>query len=283
MPRLPTPNSDNGTWGDILNSFLLVEHNSDGTLKASGSLATKADDSAVVHNTGNETVAGTKTFQSSPVVPTPTLGGHAASKTYVDSVVAGGAPDATTSTKGIVQLGGDLAGSGTTAAAPVITASAITNGKLADGAVGTSKLATGAVTSNEIADGTITNTDIASSAAIAKTKLAALNIGDSDVSALSESKITNLTTDLASKVPTSRTITTSTGLSGGGDLSADRTLSVTNDTTTQKVRVSKGGALQGTRQEINFIQGSNITLTTADDAGNNRVNVTVAAELQSRT
>lgn len=34
MQRLPTPGSDNGTWGDILNGFLEVEHNTDGTLKA---------------------------------------------------------------------------------------------------------------------------------------------------------------------------------------------------------------------------------------------------------
>lgn len=33
MQRLPIPGSDNGTWGEILNNYLLVEHNSDGTLK----------------------------------------------------------------------------------------------------------------------------------------------------------------------------------------------------------------------------------------------------------
>ena len=31
--RLPIPGSDNGTWGDILNSFLQVSHNSDGSLQ----------------------------------------------------------------------------------------------------------------------------------------------------------------------------------------------------------------------------------------------------------
>jgi len=31
--RLPTPGSDDGQWGTILNDFLLVEHNADGTLK----------------------------------------------------------------------------------------------------------------------------------------------------------------------------------------------------------------------------------------------------------
>jgi len=43
MPRLPQPGSDQGTWGDILNDFLGVEHNPDGTLKSLGSLASKAN------------------------------------------------------------------------------------------------------------------------------------------------------------------------------------------------------------------------------------------------
>lgn len=34
MARLPTPGSDDGTWGDILNDFLTVSHNADGTLGA---------------------------------------------------------------------------------------------------------------------------------------------------------------------------------------------------------------------------------------------------------
>jgi hypothetical protein len=54
-------------------------------------LAAKAADSAVVHNTGNETVAGVKTFTSSPAVPTPTTSGQAASKGYVDTAAAGAA------------------------------------------------------------------------------------------------------------------------------------------------------------------------------------------------
>lgn len=36
MARLPTPGSDDGAWGDLLNDFLLVEHNNDGTLKDAG-------------------------------------------------------------------------------------------------------------------------------------------------------------------------------------------------------------------------------------------------------
>jgi hypothetical protein len=115
MSRLPTPGGDTNIWGDVLNDFLLVEHNGDGThrtavnpdattttkgkLKLAGDLAgtadaptvpalsTKANDTAVVHATGDETVAGIKTFTSSPIVPTPSTGTQAAHKGYVDTTV----------------------------------------------------------------------------------------------------------------------------------------------------------------------------------------------------
>jgi len=35
MSRLPTPGSDTGTWGDVLNDFLSVSLNTNGTLKSS--------------------------------------------------------------------------------------------------------------------------------------------------------------------------------------------------------------------------------------------------------
>jgi len=117
MTRLPIPGSDDGSWGDILNDFLAQAHNTDGTLKASA-LASKADDSSVVHSSGNETVAGVKTFSSAPIVPTPSAPTEVANKTYVDNVAGSGStPDADASTKGKVQLAGDLSG---TAAAPTV-------------------------------------------------------------------------------------------------------------------------------------------------------------------
>ncbi|MEX2398808.1 MAG: hypothetical protein WD432_02060 [Candidatus Saccharimonadales bacterium] len=33
MPRLPIPGEDAGTWGDILNEFLEVSHQADGSLR----------------------------------------------------------------------------------------------------------------------------------------------------------------------------------------------------------------------------------------------------------
>jgi hypothetical protein len=54
----------------------------------------------------------------------------------------------------------------------------------------------------------------------------------SDPVTLAQSQVTNLTADLAAKVPTSRTLTAGTGLSGGGDLTANRTFNLANTAVT---------------------------------------------------
>jgi hypothetical protein len=51
-------------------------------------LATKANDTAVVHLSGTETISGTKTFASAPTVPAPSSTGQVANKAYVDQSVA---------------------------------------------------------------------------------------------------------------------------------------------------------------------------------------------------
>ncbi len=48
MARLPVPGADNGVWGNILNEFLSVELNADGTLKASGTIYGKADKTTTI-------------------------------------------------------------------------------------------------------------------------------------------------------------------------------------------------------------------------------------------
>src|SRR5581483_2089024 len=52
----------------------------------------------------DENIAGIKTFSSSPIVPTPTTATQAANKSYVDGVAIAGAPDSSTSVKGIVKM-----------------------------------------------------------------------------------------------------------------------------------------------------------------------------------
>jgi len=85
-------------------------------------------------------------------------------KEYVDGSVSSGAPDATSATPGKIQLAGDLGGTNSSAAVPVISNSAISTAKLADGAV----------TSAKILNGEITNDDISTTAAIADSKLATI-------------------------------------------------------------------------------------------------------------
>ena len=58
--------------------FLGVEHDADGT----------HDATKIVKMTGNQTIAGVKTFSSSPIVPTPTTDMQAATKLYVDTTVS---------------------------------------------------------------------------------------------------------------------------------------------------------------------------------------------------
>ncbi len=116
MIRLPKPGADDGVWGTLLNDYLSVEMQDNGTLK----IRTDGTLSNLAHTTGNETIAGVKTFTSSPVVPTPTGDYQVATKKYVDDAALGGdspTPDATTSSKGVVQLAGDLGG---TAASPTV-------------------------------------------------------------------------------------------------------------------------------------------------------------------
>ena len=102
-------------------------------------------------------------------------------KDYVDSSVSSGAPDATASLSGKIQLAGDLTGS---AASPAVATGAITEAKLADNAV----------TSAKIKDGEIVNADVSSTAAIAYSKLnltSSIVVGDLADNAVEEAKIKN--------------------------------------------------------------------------------------------
>lgn len=75
------------------------------------------------------------------------------------------------------------------------------------------------------------------------------------------------------------------GTAGTGDveeITLGTNLSLTgttlNASSSSSVEIAKnGGSTVGTRPRINFIEGSNVTLTVADDAGNNEVDVTIAA------
>jgi hypothetical protein len=71
--------------------------------------------------------------------------------------------------------------------------------------------------------------------------------GGTDVVTLAQSQVTNLGTDLAGKVPTARQVATSGGLQGGGDLTADRTLSPVYGTAVSTVCQGNDGRLSDSR------------------------------------
>ncbi len=205
MTRLPTPGSDDDTWGAILNDFLGQAHNADGSLKLSAVSAAgsyikpssgipQTDLSAPVQSSlasASSAVQSVNAKTGSNITLTATDIGAPTHLADLSDVNATGATDAqvlafdsgsgawsaatvssstvndaSTTTKGIVQLAGDIGG-GNNPAAPTISSGAITNAK------------------------------VSASAAIAKSKLAPLDIVDADVNAISEGKITNLTSDLA--------------------------------------------------------------------------------------
>ena len=170
------------------------------------SLATKEDSS----NKSNAALGTSTTFY-------PTQN---AVKTYVDAQVASATiADANASTKGKLQLAGDLAGTGSSAAAPIISNDAVTSAK--------------------IADATIVNADIATTAAIVDTKLATI---------ATPGKVSNSATT-ATSVNTNSAIVArdASGNFNAGTITANLTGNVTGNLTgnatnvTGTVAVANGG------------------------------------------
>jgi hypothetical protein len=75
--------------------------------------------------------------------------------------------------------------------------------------------------------------------------------GKTGVVTLDEGDVTNLTSDLAGKAPTARQIISGTGLSGGGDLTADRTLAVSYGTIAGTAAQGNDSRITGAEQTAN--------------------------------
>ena len=139
MARLPTPGGDDGDWGDVLNGFLEVAHNTDGTLSSS----------AVASALPNP-------------IPTTNLGsGTASSSNFLRGdgtwAVPSGAANATTSTPGLVQLDGDLGGTATSPTVTGIQGNEIATGTPNNGQVLTYNTGTSKWTATTLASAPVTN------------------------------------------------------------------------------------------------------------------------------
>jgi hypothetical protein len=114
-------------------------------------LSTKANDSAVVHLAGTETITGGKTFGTAPSVPTPTSSGQVANKAYVDSSVANvGAGNY------LPTVGGTMTGPITLPANPAAALQAATKQYVDTGLAAKADLAAGVVPVNELGTGQAT-------------------------------------------------------------------------------------------------------------------------------
>lgn len=165
MARLPVPGSDNGTWGDVLNDYLAVAHDTNGNLKADAVSSSVLQNDSISEAKLN--VSGGSDGQV--LTKNSALGGG------LEWTSAAGSPDATTSSKGIVQLAGDLGG---TATAPTVPG-------------------------------------------------------------------------LANKANTSTTVSAGTGLTGGGDLSTNRTISANFGTTAGTIAQGNDSRITGAEQTAN--------------------------------
>lgn len=98
MPRLPQPGGDKGTWGTVLNDFLYVAHNEDGSLKPITS--SYIEDGAITASKlmANNPASGQVLSYTGTGLNWVTVAG--------DGIV----PDADEGTKGLMQLTGDLGG-----------------------------------------------------------------------------------------------------------------------------------------------------------------------------
>jgi hypothetical protein len=66
-------------------------------------------------------------------------------------------------------------------------------------------------------------------------------------------------------------------LTSGATVGDEVTLYYNKTASAAKINVKKAGSTIGTRAGINLIEGTNVTLTVADDSGNDEVDVTIAA------
>ena len=265
MARLPQPGGDSGNWGTILNDYLTQALKPDGTLKddivTSASIAPDAVDAVSIANgTISEALLDTNVQTklnnvgsggvSDGTISTAKLQDGA----VTDSKVSASAAIAQSK---IANLTTDLAGKSNTShthVAATITDSTPTGRSILTAAdasavrtvigAGTSNLAIGLTSATakagdyvpskaEVGLSNVDNTsDATKNSAAATLTNKTISGANNTLSSIPQSAVTSLTTDIAGKVDTTRTITGATSLTGGGDLTANRTISLVNDSAT---------------------------------------------------
>lgn len=134
-------------------------------------------------------------------------------------------------------------------------------------------------------DGTLSAERLVTDTAEVTWDLGTAGQAKANVGAIAQSKVTNLVSDLAGKVPTTRTISTTAPLTGGGDLSANRTLAVSDATTTAKgvVELATSGenaanvVVQGNDSRLSDARAPTAHATSHEPGGSDPMDVDAAA------
>lgn len=282
MARLPVPGGDTGQWGDILNEYLATSHASDGSLKSGSVVAAIPDNSitasklqqAYLQASEKAQPDGVATLGSDGVVPASQLPASTAP------------PDASTVTKGLIQLAGDLGGTASSPTVPGLSTKANTSTLVSAGtgltgggdlsasrtlsvsfgttvgtaAQGNDSRITGAeqLVNKGVAngyasldsDGLVPSAQLPSASAPPDATTTAKGLiqlaGD-----LGGTAALPTVPGLATKAAAATTIAAGTGLTGGGDLSANRTLAVSFGTTTGTVAAGNDARITGAEQAAN--------------------------------
>jgi hypothetical protein len=138
--------------------------------------------------------------------------------------------DADSTTKGILQLAGDLSG---TAVAPKIASNAVTSSKLANGSVTTTKIADGAISTIKLANESVTDAKIGT---VSGSKVTGDIAGNAATATLAASATTATTANSAAKLTTARTIN---GVAFDG--TANITITTNASTLSGTIAIANGG------------------------------------------
>lgn len=255
--RLPQPGGDQGQWGNILNDFLYVAHNTDGSLKNAGLIASK---------------------YTKPADGIPHNDLHADVQSALDAAVSGTAPDATTTQRGILRLSGDLTGDALT---PLIAPGKVTGGtggSIATGTITDDNIHTAAsIAKSKLAPLSIVDSDIAVGAAIVQSKIQNLVNDLADKAPVEHthaiSQVINLQSSLDSKAPTGHThaISGIVGLQSALDTKAlashTHTADMISDFATTAANVIGDKIQAGTNVTVDYDSTSGITLISASGSG----------------
>ena len=232
MARLPQPGADEGVWGDILNDYLAQ------TLKPDGSIKDNAvTNAAIAPNAVTASEIAADTITATEIADGTIMEAQldSAVQTKLNSVSAP-AWSSITGKPAVIAAGADQA---------------------------TARAAIGAGTSSLVL-GTTGSTAKAGDYAPTKSDVGLANV---DNTADANKPISTATqTALDGKVGTSRSVATSGSLTGGGNLTADRTVSLVNDNATPGASRYYGTDGAGTKGFYSLPSSGGHTLSTLTSA-----------------